>query len=79
MSPLVHSATKWIGGHGTTIAGVIIDSGTTIVAHLHIITSSLFQENLTGPAVANFPHLRPHRRVITDCSSVKCSALQLLQ
>ena len=23
----VHSATKWIGGHGTTIAGVIIDSG----------------------------------------------------
>ncbi|KAH9974908.1 O-acetylhomoserine ami [Lactifluus volemus] len=24
---IVHSATKWIGGHGTTIAGVIIDSG----------------------------------------------------
>jgi len=23
----VHSATKWIGGHGTTIAGVVIDSG----------------------------------------------------
>ena len=23
----VHSAMKWIGGHGTTIAGVIIDSG----------------------------------------------------
>jgi O-acetylhomoserine/O-acetylserine sulfhydrylase-like pyridoxal-dependent enzyme len=23
----VHSATKWIGGHGTTVAGVIIDSG----------------------------------------------------
>lgn len=23
----VHSATKWIGGHGTTIGGVIIDSG----------------------------------------------------
>lgn len=23
----MHSATKWIGGHGTTIAGVIIDSG----------------------------------------------------
>lgn len=25
--PLVHSATKWIGGHGTTIGGVIVDSG----------------------------------------------------
>lgn len=25
----VHSATKWIGGHGTTIAGVIVDSGTS--------------------------------------------------
>jgi O-acetylhomoserine/O-acetylserine sulfhydrylase-like pyridoxal-dependent enzyme len=25
--PLVDSATKWIGGHGTTIAGVVIDSG----------------------------------------------------
>ncbi|KAF9653772.1 O-acetylhomoserine ami [Thelephora ganbajun] len=24
---VVHSATKWIGGHGTTIAGVIISSG----------------------------------------------------
>ncbi|KAJ7584403.1 Cys/Met metabolism PLP-dependent enzyme-domain-containing protein [Mycena floridula] len=24
---VVHSATKWIGGHGTTLAGVIIDSG----------------------------------------------------
>ncbi|KAG5727448.1 O-acetylhomoserine (thiol)-lyase [Termitomyces sp. T112] len=24
---IVHSATKWIGGHGTTIGGVIIDSG----------------------------------------------------
>jgi O-acetylhomoserine/O-acetylserine sulfhydrylase-like pyridoxal-dependent enzyme len=23
----VHSATKWIGGHGNTIAGVVIDSG----------------------------------------------------
>ena len=25
--PKVHSATKWIGGHGTTIAGVVVDSG----------------------------------------------------
>ena len=24
---VVHSATKFIGGHGTTIGGVIIDSG----------------------------------------------------
>ncbi|KAF9062514.1 Cys/Met metabolism PLP-dependent enzyme-domain-containing protein [Rhodocollybia butyracea] len=24
---VLHSATKWIGGHGTTLAGVIIDSG----------------------------------------------------
>ena len=24
---IVHSATKWIGGHGTTIGGIIIDSG----------------------------------------------------
>ncbi|KAF8621964.1 hypothetical protein AX15_007392 [Amanita polypyramis BW_CC] len=24
---VVHSASKWIGGHGTTIAGVIVDSG----------------------------------------------------
>ncbi len=25
---VVHSATKWIGGHGTSIGGVVIDSGT---------------------------------------------------
>ena len=24
---VLHSATKWIGGHGTTIGGVIVDSG----------------------------------------------------
>ncbi|SCW00941.1 LAFE_0D01530g1_1 [Lachancea fermentati] len=24
---VTHSATKWIGGHGTTIAGIIVDSG----------------------------------------------------
>lgn len=24
---IVHSATKWIGGHGTTISGVVVDSG----------------------------------------------------
>lgn len=24
---MVHSATKWIGGHGTTIGGIIVDSG----------------------------------------------------
>ncbi|KAI0250230.1 O-acetylhomoserine ami [Lactifluus subvellereus] len=24
---VVHSASKWIGGHGTTIAGVVVDSG----------------------------------------------------
>lgn len=24
---VVHSATKWIGGHGTTVAGVIVDGG----------------------------------------------------
>jgi O-acetylhomoserine/O-acetylserine sulfhydrylase-like pyridoxal-dependent enzyme len=24
---IVHSATKWIGGHGTTIGGIIVDAG----------------------------------------------------
>ena len=36
MSLLVHSATKWIGGHGTTIAGVVIDSGTRTAAWLRM-------------------------------------------
>lgn len=27
---VVHSATKWIGGHGTTIAGVVVDSGSEL-------------------------------------------------
>ncbi|KAI9017790.1 O-acetylhomoserine/O-acetylserine sulfhydrylase [Gaertneriomyces semiglobifer] len=25
---VVHSATKWIGGHGTTVGGIVIDAGT---------------------------------------------------
>ncbi len=24
---MIHSATKWIGGHGTTIGGVVVDAG----------------------------------------------------
>jgi O-acetylhomoserine/O-acetylserine sulfhydrylase len=24
---IVHSATKWIGGHGTTVGGVVVDAG----------------------------------------------------
>ncbi|KAJ4337892.1 hypothetical protein N0V95_008206 [Ascochyta clinopodiicola] len=24
---IVHSATKWLGGHGTTVGGVVVDSG----------------------------------------------------
>ena len=31
----VHSATKWIGRHGNTIAGAIIDSGVSISASMH--------------------------------------------
>ena len=26
---IIHSATKWIGGHGTSIGGLVVDSGTT--------------------------------------------------
>lgn len=39
----MHSATKWIGGHGTTIAGVVIDSGSfsfSLKASLRILTPS---------------------------------------
>ena len=28
---VVHSATKFLGGHGTSIAGIIVDGGTDIV------------------------------------------------
>lgn len=41
MPPIVHSATKWIGGHGTTIAGVVIDSGTMTADQLQIANSCL--------------------------------------
>ncbi|KAI6155776.1 Cys/Met metabolism PLP-dependent enzyme-domain-containing protein [Pisolithus tinctorius] len=37
---VVHSTTKWIDGHGTTIAGVVIDSGMTISQCLGILRDS---------------------------------------
>jgi O-acetylhomoserine/O-acetylserine sulfhydrylase len=40
--PLVHSATKWIGGHGTTIAGVVIDSGASTPSLLFSFMSHFF-------------------------------------
>jgi hypothetical protein len=54
---VVHSATKWIGGHGTTISGVVVDSGknprfdvdATGVLIPHDLSSlRSIQENSTG-------------------------------
>ena len=46
---VVHSATKWIGGHGTTIAGVIVDSGKAqIVAALGFETSPIVYFDTPG-------------------------------
>lgn len=44
---VVHSATKWIGGHGTTIGGVVIDSGN--FDWLSPIAAPKFPE-LSGPS-----------------------------
>ncbi|KAJ6624317.1 O-acetylhomoserine ami [Mycena sp. CBHHK59/15] len=46
---VVHSATKWISGHGTTLAGVIIDSG--VLCRFDWRKSDKFP-SITGPAVA---------------------------
>ena len=61
---VVHSATKWIGGHGTTIAGVIVDSGT-----LNLLSCLPFSSLSYPPAPAPAPlHLvdfpEPHRREV---------------
>jgi O-acetylhomoserine/O-acetylserine sulfhydrylase-like pyridoxal-dependent enzyme len=40
----VHSATKWIGGHGTTIAGVVIDSGASTPWLLFSCMSHFFSD-----------------------------------
>jgi O-acetylhomoserine (thiol)-lyase len=41
---VVHSATKWIGGHGTVIGGVVVDSGTFDWAN-----APRFKEDLVDP------------------------------
>jgi hypothetical protein len=44
----VHSATKWIGGHGTTIGGVVIDSGQLSSSLKLGLVLTIIQENSTG-------------------------------
>lgn len=44
---IIHSATKWIGGHGTTIGGIVVDSGKFDWTK----TGDKFP-NLTGPSPA---------------------------
>jgi Cys/Met metabolism PLP-dependent enzyme len=58
---VVHSATKWIGGHGTTIAGVVIDSGKNRRFHPHFDYMIFrIQENSTGLPADSLPlPLRP--------------------
>jgi len=75
----VHSATKWIGGHGTTIAGVIIDSGTFIydlqfdLARLS--TCHLFQATLIGRNQADFPPSRHLQKGSMASFTLKRSAV----
>ena len=44
---VVHSATKYLGGHGTTLAGVVVESGNSIIKHLVNILASLKGTNIT--------------------------------
>ena len=74
---VVHSATKWIGGHGNTIAGVVIDSGQsrrclnlTFIINFMIFRS--IQENLTG-LLADSPPLPLLLKAIMASSSQRRS------
>jgi hypothetical protein len=75
---VVHSATKWIGGHGNTIAGVVIDSGKSrrrLSLRLLIIDFTIFrsiQENSTG-LLADSPPLPLLLKAITASSSQRRS------
>ena len=44
----MHSATKWIGGHGTTIGGVIVDSGKLDDRRCTEIRSHVISSDLSG-------------------------------
>ena len=46
---VVESLTKWVGGHGTTIGGIVVDSGAQ--ARLKIMLTR--QENSTGRQAAS--------------------------
>ena len=72
---IVHSATKWIGGHGTTIAGVIIDAGELVLAPLVklVIDHHDLQVNLTGQSPANFLDSQNQPRAIMVSSSARLS------
>jgi O-acetylhomoserine/O-acetylserine sulfhydrylase-like pyridoxal-dependent enzyme len=74
---VVHSATKWIGGHGNTIAGVVIDSGKSRrrLSLRFIIDFMIFrsiQENSTG-LLADSPPLPLLLKAITASSSQRRS------
>jgi len=50
---VVHSATKWIGGHGTSIGGVIVDSGLFDWNHERFPKFTEPQESYHGSIFAN--------------------------
>ncbi|KAF8626933.1 hypothetical protein AX17_006433 [Amanita inopinata Kibby_2008] len=62
---VVHSASKWIGGHGTTVAGIVIDSGKFDWAK-----SNKFP-HLTGPSDAD------HGLVFTDAFGATAYAVRV--
>ena len=77
-SRIVHSATKWIGGHGTTIAGAIVDAGPSTVVLLFQISCQLmiasalsYQASLTGRNLGNSHRSLNPRRDTMDLSSAR--------
>ncbi|CAI8501748.1 unnamed protein product [Hanseniaspora opuntiae] len=57
---VTHSATKWIGGHGTTIGGVVIDSGKCERHASNALAVAKYLESSPYVAWVSYPGLESH-------------------
>ena len=70
---VVASATKWIGGHGTSIGGVIVDAGTLRLGQRQVPACSPSRRPATTASTSGRPSARTARSATSPSSSAPAS------
>ena len=70
---VIHSATKWIGGHGTVIGGVVVDGGKFDWAASAAVPRGLRRRPIRATTASPTPRRSGRSRSSSSCASRACA------